>query len=685
MLKRHMLVDPSQPSTSTPSKQLCTTNWKLCCLCQTETCETLQCPARSTKRPIGSGYVSLAKDLLQFQDLGYMPNDLNLQRLDDGNGVEASLIAHNALWHKTCRLKYNQTMLQRHSRRSAEEQQSGTPSVHTRSVHRQPKATEPLCFFCNNVAGPEGLHEASTKHLDENVRKCALKLEDTELLAKLAPGDMIATEAKYHRNCLRMFYNRTREAAPKDEDEARLHGIAFAELVAFMEDMRSDGCAPVFKLADLADLYKTRLEQLGATVESRIHTTRLKLRLLSALPDLRAYSKGRDMLLTFTEDIGDAVQKACAHDSDADALHLVRAAQVVRKEMFDTKFTFDGSFHPGCQKEAVPSSLLALVNMIQDGANIKHQTHLLNTPSTTAALTVSQLLFFNSVKHARAEKSSRTVRHSHDRETPLPLYVALKVHAVTRKRELVDTLFHLGMCVSYDRLLQVSSDIANGVCQRFRLEDVVCPPKMYNGLFTTGAVDNIDHNPSSATAKDSFHGTGISLMQHRSHNNPGVDRGVLVINQSTPSTRSVAHLPASYTTVPPAALKTKQFTAPAVQGPVKLSDLKTATTAADDEYKWLKTVIAALDKEELSSDDWISWSAYHANIQQAVIPPPAINALLPLFLDNAHSVAMIRHSMDIVRAAVQYLNPGQVPVLAADQPLYALAKEIQWTWPASHG
>ena len=115
-----------------------------------------------------------------------------------------------------------------------------------------------------------------------------------------------------------MFYNRTREAAPKDEDEARLHGIAFAELVAFMEDMRSDGCAPVFKLADLADLYKTRLEQLGATVESRIHTTRLKLRLLSVLPDLRAYSKGRDMLLTFTEDIGDAVQKACAHDSDAD-------------------------------------------------------------------------------------------------------------------------------------------------------------------------------------------------------------------------------------------------------------------------------------------------------------------------------------------------------------------------------
>ena len=121
-----------------------------------------------------------------------------------------------------------------------------------------------------------------------NVRKCALDLEDMELLAKLAPRDMIAIEAKYHRNCLRILYNRARQAAPKDEheDEARRHGIAFAELVAFMEDMRGDDCAPVFKLADLGDMYTVRLEQLGVTVETRIHTTRLKMRLLSVFRDL---------------------------------------------------------------------------------------------------------------------------------------------------------------------------------------------------------------------------------------------------------------------------------------------------------------------------------------------------------------------------------------------------------------
>ena len=51
-----------------------------------------------------------------------------------------------------------------------------------------------------------------------------------------------------------------------------------------------------------------------------------------------------------------------------------------------------------------------------------------------------------------------------------------------------------------------------------------------SGLFTVAAVDNIDYIPSATTAKDSFHGTGISLMLYVSfmhlevavqHINPG--------------------------------------------------------------------------------------------------------------------------------------------------------------------
>ena len=75
----------------------------------------------------------------------------------------------------------------------------------------------------------------------------------------------------------------------------------------------------------------------------------------------------------------------------------------------------------------------------------------------------------------------------------------------------------------------------------------------------------------------------------------------------------------------------------------------------------------------------------NASIQRAVIPPAAITGLLPLFPDSAHLVAMIKHTMTIFQAAVQHLNPSQVPVLAADQPLYALAEQVQWSSPATLG
>ena len=54
-------------------------------------------------------------------------------------------------------------------------------------------------------------------------------------------------------------------------------------------------------------------------------------------------------------------------------------------------------------------------------------------------------------------------------------------------------------------------------------------------------------------------------------------------------------------------------------------------------------------------------------------------------MESPHSVAMIKHPMTIVQAAVQHLNPDQVPVLATDQSLFALAKQIQWTWSDSLG
>ena len=139
----------------------------------------------------------------------------------------------------------------------------------------------------------------------------------------------------------------------------------------------------------------------------------------------------------------------------------------------------------------------------------------------------------------------------------------------------------------------------NGVCQQFETDGDVCPAAMRRNLFITSAVDNIDYNPSSATPKDSFHGTGISLMQHTTHEFLGDDRGITVIDKTSASTRVIRPHPHVYSSVQPAALKTKQFTAPAINDPAMPSVLHNADRAVGDEMKWLETVNVSIKKQSL--------------------------------------------------------------------------------------
>jgi len=146
------------------------------------------------------------------------------------------------------------------------------------------------------------------------------------------------------------------------------------------------------------------------------------------------------------------------------------------------------SVSDGIQTAAIPDELLSLVWMILEGPSIKHKT----SGRNNAANVLLQILIFNGVKFNTSD--SLAVRHNTDRETPVPTYLGLMLHGTTRKRDLVDKLHVLGLSVSYARVLQISSDFANTVCRLHEAEGVVCPPHLRKNIFTTLAVDNIDHN-----------------------------------------------------------------------------------------------------------------------------------------------------------------------------------------------
>ena len=131
--------------------------------------------------------------------------------------------------------------------------------------------------------------------------------------------------------------------------------------------------------------------------------------------------------------------------------------------------------------------------------------------------------------------------------------------------------------------------MGNSVCSRFESEGVACPPKLFRGVFTTAAVDNIDYNPSSVIAQGAFHGTGISLFQHPTSEAPGAEWEMVSIENQPSRTKRLARIPDSYTTVLPVILPKNEPEVPALQGPF-VRTCPGMEIAFSLEYKWLEHV-----------------------------------------------------------------------------------------------
>ena len=96
-------------------------------------------------------------------------------------------------------------------------------------------------------------------------------------------------------------------------------------------------------------------------------------------------------------------------------------------------------------------------------------------------------------------------------------------------------------------MLELEDQLAGSVSMHFEKQRIVCPPNLRKGLFTVGALDNLDHNPSSTTSQNSFHGTAISVFQFPSVSNSGIGNGHIFFN---PLSTGKSLLPDNYAHVP---------------------------------------------------------------------------------------------------------------------------------------
>ena len=227
-------------------------------------------------------------------------------------------------------------------------------------------------------------------------------------------------------------------------------------------------------------------------------------------------------------------------------------------------------------------------------------------------------------------------------------------------------------------MLEISAQLGDATVSKYVEEGVVCPPVLKKGLFTTAVMGNIDHNPSATTATTSFHGTSISVFQRPATDNHGEEHQLVKFGPER--VKSVPELPESFTNIPPASFKSKKPTS--LSGTVLMPTTDLLRPQLAVEYEWLEKVLVT---EEVDGAVNLTWSTHHASQKRSPEFEVSITSLLPLLRDQTHSVATVKHIMQKMCDIIAHLNPGQVPVVTSDQPISALAKQVQWQWPDKYG
>ena len=463
-----------------------------------------------------------------------------------------------------------------------------------------------VCIFCGDESGL--LHEFRTLEVDSRVRSMATDLQDTALLAKIEGGDLIALDAKYHLACLTQLRNWHRSLMRESQqhpyslgEEKKKQARVFAELITYIENSVEDGTS-CFKFSELRHLFENCLLDFG--INKEMNKVLFKEKILEHFPEAQAQSDGNNTILVFQQGMLQMLKQAFNSNYESDAIILSKAAKIICEDIFNMHgFHFNGSFPPGCQQQSVPTNLKYLVSMLLNGPNLRDQD---STDSQTC-VTISQTIVFNC--KIRGSTVANKSRHSLDYKPPLPLYIGMNVDTQTRSKKLITQLCQMGLSVSYVRILQLENQLATSVCEFTKEIGLVCPIQLHHGLFTVGALDNLDHNPSSTTAKDSFHGTGISLFQLPTVSNEGYQQSIITL----PSTNTTKkhQLPEEYTTVPAVVLNKDNIVVP------KTSDHTSSVSGHMEEAKvkekcWLEHGIEFLMKDELEKGDAVSWASYHA-------------------------------------------------------------------------
>lgn len=327
-------------------------NWEFCLICQAkEKPEPLKCPLDSLQDGAGiEAYRSFLNNVVEFRKIGSLPVELKLK---EDISIE-ELCTYRAVWHKSCHLKFANSKLDR-AQQKIKRKSTADSSSQAKKAKRQ-VSDQNVCIFCDEQGND--LHQVLTLEVDRDVKEMAVQMKDSQLIGKLAAGDMVAIEAKYHSRCM-LAYKRKYTAYVKScsetetsaNDDSPAEARTLAELISFMESSAESGIL-LFKLSSLHDLYVSRLRNLH--VDKSVNKTRLKNRIIEHYHgEIQEQTDGKNTVLVFSQGIETLLKDALKKRScEEEAFNFVNVAKYIRNDVFQMpRFSFPQSvssnqYHP---------------------------------------------------------------------------------------------------------------------------------------------------------------------------------------------------------------------------------------------------------------------------------------------------------------------------------------------------
>uniref|UniRef100_UPI00358E46A4 uncharacterized protein n=1 Tax=Myxine glutinosa TaxID=7769 RepID=UPI00358E46A4 len=519
-----------------------------------------------------------------------------------------------------------------------------SPSTSVRG--RREKYTDNIkCVLCAEDTRVK-LHDVATKNMGSQFMEIGRNTNDVNLKARLSnviaatdPLAAVAYDIRYHLPC---FVKAKRDIArAKEPRSAKTFGQAISDLEileVIANELKTRETA--LNMNDIQTTYINILEGNGVPLTSKqMYKPFLKQLILDNIPDVhfnRPPDKTKPEQVLPTKVKEAALSTALeTEDLTGELKILLKAATIVRRDIANSpNWKFRGTFQ---DYEPPPLLYTFCKHAIQGSRPI--QTERRRTSVDQSASVLAQH-FVQAYKSDRQVSFTPKYLGSDFRnlcETPLSVGLALDVHKNTRSKTLVSKLEQLDIGISYSKVMEIETGIANTVRKQMDSVGGLClPPWLVKDTFVWYALDNIDFLEATPCGMNTLHGTAIAVYQSTDHNKPAMLPKV-EIDRTSSSQTLVDAVECEYHTCKKPEIIKKKF-------PCKLSSSHPITDMSKKtDMAW---IIGCLDLEEHSDETQSQTTSSETQLRERDDEPQAQNETPETHLDTVEDQTQATQEFD---------------------------------------